>query len=58
MTEAQQLSYTLAKSAKEAKAQENIKLVEQHILDEDVNKIVERDEFKAEAQEDPGTMMR
>ncbi|GKG60561.1 hypothetical protein Tco_0614123, partial [Tanacetum coccineum] len=44
MTEAQQLSYTLAKSTKEAKAQENVKLVEQHLLDEDVNKIVEGDD--------------
>ncbi|GJX16403.1 hypothetical protein Tco_0217235 [Tanacetum coccineum] len=41
MNEAQQLSYTLAKSAKEAEAQENVKLVEQHLLNKDVNKIAE-----------------
>ncbi|GJX38379.1 hypothetical protein Tco_0251682 [Tanacetum coccineum] len=43
MTMAQLLSYTLAKSTQEAYAQVNVKLVEQHLLDEDVNKIVEGD---------------
>nr|GEW22241.1 hypothetical protein [Tanacetum cinerariifolium] len=64
MTEAQQLSYTLAKSAKEAGAQDNVKLVEKHLLDEDVNTIVEGDdstdvEFANSvllSQEDPGTL--
>ncbi|GJZ10214.1 hypothetical protein Tco_0544973 [Tanacetum coccineum] len=40
MTEAQQLSYTSAKSAQEAEAQANVKLVEQHRLDEDKGKSV------------------
>ncbi|GJX11030.1 hypothetical protein Tco_0200889 [Tanacetum coccineum] len=63
MTETQQLSYTVAKSDKEAKAQENVKLVEQHLLDKDVNKIVKGDdstdvEFVASvllSQKDSGT---
>ncbi|GJW82342.1 hypothetical protein Tco_0146317 [Tanacetum coccineum] len=41
MTEAQQLSYTLNLSVKEAKAQANVKFVEQHILDQEVNNLVE-----------------
>ncbi|GJU54573.1 hypothetical protein Tco_1228287 [Tanacetum coccineum] len=41
MTEAQQLSYTLDLSVKEAKAQANVKLVKQHILDQEVNNLVE-----------------
>nr|GEU38264.1 hypothetical protein [Tanacetum cinerariifolium] len=38
--EAQQLSYTLAKTAQEEEAQANVKLVEKHLLDKDVNKII------------------
>ncbi|GJW34815.1 hypothetical protein Tco_0057735 [Tanacetum coccineum] len=47
MNEAQILSYTLRKSAQEAEAQANIKLVEQYLLDEDINKIVEGDDADA-----------
>ncbi|GJT72213.1 hypothetical protein Tco_1031499 [Tanacetum coccineum] len=47
MNEAQILSYTLRKSAQEAEAQANVKLVEQYLLDEDINKIVEGDDADA-----------
>ncbi|GJX77193.1 hypothetical protein Tco_0324004 [Tanacetum coccineum] len=63
LTEAQVLSYTLAKSAKEYETQQNVKCVEEHLLDEDVNKLVEGEESDANqfaddmvlSQEDPYT---
>ncbi|GJT65126.1 hypothetical protein Tco_1016606 [Tanacetum coccineum] len=63
MTEAQQLSYTLNLSVKEAKAQANVKFVEQHILDQEVNNLVEGNVYVAAefadslilSQEDLGT---
>ncbi|GJR92377.1 hypothetical protein Tco_0264551, partial [Tanacetum coccineum] len=38
------LNYTLAKSTQEAEAQANFKLVEQHLMDEDLNMTVEGDD--------------
>ncbi|GJW20245.1 retrovirus-related pol polyprotein from transposon TNT 1-94 [Tanacetum coccineum] len=63
LTKAQVLSYTLAKSAKEYETQQNVKHVEEHLLDEDVNKLVEGEESDANqftddmvlSQEDPDT---
>ncbi|GJT46864.1 integrase, catalytic region, zinc finger, CCHC-type containing protein [Tanacetum coccineum] len=45
LTEAQVLSYNIAKSVEENEAQQNIKRVEAHMLDEDVNRLVEGEEF-------------
>ncbi|GJW25474.1 hypothetical protein Tco_0039285 [Tanacetum coccineum] len=56
MTEAQQLSYTLAKSTKEAKAQENVKLIDPgsdkerpEVMNVDYVATIEEDEESAEA---------
>ncbi|GKA40063.1 hypothetical protein Tco_0732656 [Tanacetum coccineum] len=59
--EAQILSYMWVKISQEVEAQENVKLVEQHMLDKDVNKLVEGKESVANqfaddmirSQEDP-----
>ncbi|GJZ31787.1 hypothetical protein Tco_0576834 [Tanacetum coccineum] len=56
-------SYTLAKSAEEYEAKENVKCVAQHIMDDDINKIVKGEDFNTNwfvddmmlSQEDPGT---
>ncbi|GKD06215.1 hypothetical protein Tco_1181189 [Tanacetum coccineum] len=63
LTEAQVRSYNIAKSVEENEAQQNIKRVEAHMLDEDVNRLVEGEEFDANlfaddmmlTQEDPST---
>nr|GEX41302.1 hypothetical protein [Tanacetum cinerariifolium] len=45
LIEAKQVNYTLAKSAKEYEAQQNVKSVEDHLLDEDVNRLVKGEEY-------------
>nr|GFA98135.1 hypothetical protein [Tanacetum cinerariifolium] len=63
LIEAKQVSYTLAKSAKEYEAQQNVKSVEDHLLDEDVNRLVKGEEYDTDkfademmlSQEDPNT---
>nr|GEV08687.1 uncharacterized mitochondrial protein AtMg00810-like [Tanacetum cinerariifolium] len=47
LNEAQVLSYALAKSVEEYEAQQNVKRVEENLLDEDVNKLVEGEESDA-----------
>nr|GEY12298.1 hypothetical protein [Tanacetum cinerariifolium] len=47
LDEATQVSITLAKSAEEYEAQQNIKNVKEHLLNEEVNKLVEGKESDA-----------
>ncbi|GJX66045.1 ribonuclease H-like domain-containing protein [Tanacetum coccineum] len=60
---AQVLSYMLAKSAEEYKAQQNVKRVDEHLLDEDIKTLVEGEDYATNkfadkmmlSQEDPNT---